>query len=69
MIACPSSSQNAQAFENNLSSNPQIHDLIFQLCTLFVPILDSFDVSMIMVFHLTHSPLPLHIQMIVGSFP
>ncbi len=46
----------------------QIHDLMFRLCTLFDPTLDSLDVSMILVPHPTHSPMPLHIQMIVGNF-
>ncbi len=50
------------------SPNPHIHDHMFQLCTLFDPTLDSFDVIMTVVFHPTHSLLPLHIQMIVGNF-
>jgi len=29
---------------------------------------DFFDVSMIVVLHLTHSPMLLHIQMIIGNF-
>ncbi len=33
------------------SPNPHIHDLVFWLCTLFDPTLDSFNVSMIMVRH------------------
>jgi hypothetical protein len=41
---------------------------MFWLCTLFDPILDSFDVSMITVFHPKHSPMPLHIQMIMVNF-
>ncbi len=31
--------------------------------------MDSFHVSMIVVLHPTHSPIPLHTQMIVGNFP
>jgi hypothetical protein len=42
------------------SLNPHIHDLMFQLCTLFDPTLDSFDVSMNVIFHPTHSFVPLH---------
>jgi len=42
---------------------------MFRLCTLFDPILDSLDVNMTMVLHPTHSPMRLHIQMIVGNFP
>jgi hypothetical protein len=42
--------------------------LAFQLCTLFDPTLDLFDVSMIMVLHRTHSFVPLHIQMVLNSF-
>jgi hypothetical protein len=30
--------------------------------------LDSLDVSMTVVLHPTHSPMPLHIQMILGKF-
>jgi hypothetical protein len=41
---------------------------MFWLYTLFDPTLDSFDVSMIMVFHPTHSFMPLHIQMIMVIF-
>ncbi len=39
------------------------------LCTLFDPTLDSFDVSMTMVLHPTHSLVLLHIQMIASTFP
>ncbi len=42
---------------------------MFQLCTLFDPILDSLDVSMITILHQRHSPMPLHTQMIVANFP
>jgi hypothetical protein len=42
---------------------------MFGLCSLFDPTLDFLDVNMIVVFHLTHSPMLLHIQMIVGNFP
>jgi hypothetical protein len=42
---------------------------MFQLCTLFDPTLDFLDVSMTVVLHLTHSPMLLHIQMIVSNFP
>jgi hypothetical protein len=48
--------------------NPHIHDLVFQLCTLFDPTMDSLDVNMIVVFHPTHSLVPLHIQMIINIF-
>jgi hypothetical protein len=41
----------------------------FWMCTLFDQTLDFFDVNMIVVLHLTHSPMPLHIQMVLGSFP
>ncbi len=51
------------------SPNPQIHDPVFQLGTLVNPTLDSLDVSMIAVLHPTHSPMPLHTQMILGNFP
>jgi hypothetical protein len=37
--------------------------------TLFNPTLDSLDVNMVVVFHPTHSPVPLHTQMIIGNFP
>jgi hypothetical protein len=50
-----------------LPLNPHIHDPMFQLCTLFDPTLDSLDVIMTMVLHPTHSPILLHIQMIVGN--
>jgi hypothetical protein len=39
-----------------------------QQCTLFDPTLDFFDVNMIVVLHPTHSTMPLHIQMVLGSF-
>jgi hypothetical protein len=42
---------------------------MFRLFTLFDPTLDSLDVNMTMVLHPTHSPMPLHIQMIVSNFP
>jgi hypothetical protein len=48
--------------------NPQTHDLMFRLCTLFDPTLDSLVVSVSVVLHPTHSPMPLHTQMIVGNF-
>jgi hypothetical protein len=51
-----------------LPLNPHIHDLVFQLCTLFDLTLNFFDVSMIMVLHPTHSHVPLHIQMIIDNF-
>jgi hypothetical protein len=51
-----------------LPPNPQIYDPMFQLCTLFDPTLDFLDVNMIVVFHPTHSPMFLHIQMIIGNF-
>jgi hypothetical protein len=41
---------------------------MFRLCTLFDLTLDSLYVSMITVLHPTHSPMPLHIQMIMGNF-
>jgi hypothetical protein len=44
-----------------LPLNPEIYDPWFWLYTLFDPILDFLDVNMIMVFHPTNSPLPLHI--------
>jgi hypothetical protein len=50
------------------SPNPHIHDLVFQLCAFFYPILDSLDVTMTEVLHPTHSFVPLHTQMIVGNF-
>jgi hypothetical protein len=50
------------------SSNLQIHDPMFWLCTSFDPTLDSLDVSMTVVFQPTHSPMPLHNQMNVGFF-
>jgi hypothetical protein len=54
MIACLSSSYKAQTLDNNLAIlNPHIHDLVFQLCTLFDPTLDSPNMSMTMVLHLT----------------
>jgi hypothetical protein len=37
--------------------------------TLFDPILDSFDVSLIAVLQPTHSPMLLHIQMIMVNLP
>jgi hypothetical protein len=49
--------------------DPHIPDLVFRLCALFDPTLDSLDVSTIMVLHPTHSPMPLHTQMILGNFP
>ncbi len=52
-----------------LSPNPHIHDIVFRLYILFVLIIDSFDVSMTVVFHPTHSLVPLHTQMIMGNFP
>ncbi len=51
-----------------LPLNPQIHDHVFQLCTLFNPTLDSLDVNMTVVLHPTHSHVPLHTQMIEGNF-
>ncbi len=51
-----------------LPLNPQIHDPWYGLCTLFDPTLDFLNVNMTMVFHPTHSPVPLHIQMILGNF-
>jgi hypothetical protein len=30
--------------------------------------MDSLDVNMITALHPTHSPMPLHIQMIVGNY-
>ncbi len=42
---------------------------MFQLCILFDLTLDFLDVGMTMVFHPTYSPMPLHIQMIMGNFP
>jgi len=42
---------------------------MFRLSNLFDPTLDSLDVSMIVVLHPTCSPMPLHIQMIMGNFP
>jgi hypothetical protein len=39
------------------------------MCTLFDRTLDSFDVNMTIVFHPTHSPMPLHIQMIINNDP
>jgi hypothetical protein len=50
------------------SLNPQIHDLVFRMRTLFDPIVDSFEVSMNVVLHPTHSLMPLHTQMIIGNF-
>ncbi len=51
------------------SSKPHIHDPMFWRCALFDPTLNTLDVSMIAVLHPTHSPMPLHTQMIVGNFP
>jgi len=42
---------------------------MFQLCALFDPTLDSFYVSMTIVFHPTHLHALLHTHMIVGNFP
>jgi hypothetical protein len=42
---------------------------MFRLCALFDPTLDSLDVSMIVLLHPMHSPMPLHIQMMLGNFP
>jgi hypothetical protein len=41
---------------------------MFWLCTLFDLILNSFDVSMIVVHHPTHSLVLLHTQMIISYF-
>jgi len=49
--------------------NPHNHDPMFWMCTLFDPIIDSLSVSSIMVFHATHSHVPLHIQMIISNYP
>jgi hypothetical protein len=69
MITCPSSSQNDKFLKVIwLSLNPQIHDPWFRSCTLFDPIVDFFDVSMIMVLYPTRSLVPLHIQMVLGNF-
>jgi hypothetical protein len=38
-------------------------------CVPYDVALDSFDVSMIMVLHPTHSLVLLRIQMIAGNFP
>ncbi len=51
-----------------LPLNPQIHDPWFRMCTLFNLALNFFDVNMIVVFHPTHSHVPLHIQMVFRSF-
>jgi hypothetical protein len=61
-------SQNAQTLQVIwLPPNPHIHDPWFQLCTLFDPNLDFSNVNMIVVLHLTHSPMPLHIHMVLSS--
>jgi hypothetical protein len=41
---------------------------MFWLCTLFDPTLNTLDVNMTTILHPTHSPVPFHIQMIVGNF-
>ncbi len=70
MIACPFSSHNAQTFESNLIISKSIDSWSCVLaCTLVDPTLDSLDVSMVAVFHLMHSLVPLHIQMVLGNFP
>jgi len=42
---------------------------MFRLCTKFNLTIDSFNVSMTVVLHPTHSLVPLHNQMIIGNFP
>ncbi len=42
---------------------------MFWLHALFDPTLDFLDKNMIVVCHPTHSPMPLHTQMILGYFP
>ncbi len=52
-----------------LPLNPQIHDLVFWLCTLFDPTLDLLNGNTTVVLHPTHSHVPLHIHMIISNFP
>jgi hypothetical protein len=69
MIACPSL-QNAQTFENNLIISKSTYSWSgVSIMYLSDPTLDSLDVNMIVVLHPTHSPMPLHTQMILGNFP